>query len=106
MSLLDVRNLSLDFRVGKDVVHVLRGVNMTIEAGSRTAIVGESGSGKSVTSLATLRLLPSNARVTGGEIMYNGRNLLALSEDELRTVRGTEIAMIFQHAMASLNPLY
>jgi len=106
MALLDVRNLSLDFHVGKDVIHVLRGVNLSIEAGSRTAIVGESGSGKSVTSLATLRLLSSTARIKDGEICYDGRNLLALSEADMRGVRGREIAMIFQHAMASLNPLY
>lgn len=106
MTILDIRNLSLDFRVGKDIVHVLHDVNLHIESGSRTAIVGESGSGKSVTSLAILRLLPSNARITGGEIQYNDHDLLALSEDELRGIRGTEIAMIFQHAMASLNPLY
>lgn len=106
MALLDIDNLSLDFRVGKDIVHVLRAVNMQIKAKSCTAIVGESGSGKSVTALTVLRLLPSTAHIKGGEIRYDGRNLLSLSETELRTVRGREIAMIFQHAMASLNPLY
>ena len=106
MALLEICNLSLDFHVGKDIVHVLRGVSLQVKRGSRTAIVGESGSGKSVTSLATLRLLPSTARITGGEIRYDGRDLLRLSENELRTIRGTKIAMIFQHAMASLNPLY
>ena len=106
MALLEICNLSLDFHVGKDIVHVLRSVSLQIQRGSRTAIVGESGSGKSVTSLATLRLLPSTARITGGEIRYDGRDLLLLRENELRTIRGTKIAMIFQHAMASLNPLY
>ncbi|MBE0690014.1 MAG: ABC transporter ATP-binding protein [Anaerolineae bacterium] len=106
MVLLDIRNLSIDFRLGKDTVHALRNVNMQIKAGSRTAIVGESGSGKSVTSLAVLRLLPSTARIKSGEIDYDSRNLLSQSETELRTVRGRKIAMIFQHAMASLNPLY
>ncbi|MCC6612310.1 MAG: ABC transporter ATP-binding protein [Anaerolineae bacterium] len=106
MVLLDIRNLSIDFHVGKDIVHALRDVNMQIKAGSRTAIVGESGSGKSVTSLAVLRLLPTTAHVESGAIDYDGRDLLTLNESELHTVRGRKIAMIFQHAMASLNPLY
>jgi len=106
MVLLDIRNLSIDFHVGKDVIHALRNVNMQIKAGSRTAIVGESGSGKSVTSLAVLRLLPSTAHIECGAIEFDGRNLLMLGESELHKVRGRKIAMIFQHAMASLNPLY
>ncbi|MBK8021231.1 MAG: ABC transporter ATP-binding protein [Chloroflexi bacterium] len=106
MALLEIRNLSLDFRVGRDTVHALRNVDMTIKAGSRTAIVGESGSGKSVTSLAVLRLLPSTARIVSGEITFENRDLLSLGESDLGRVRGRSIAMIFQHAMASLNPLY
>ncbi len=106
MTLLDIRDLRLEFSVGQDTVYALRGVNLQILRGSRTAVVGESGSGKSVTALSTLRLLGRTARITDGEIIYNGTDLLELDEREMRRIRGSQICMIFQNASASLNPLF
>ncbi len=104
MSLLTVSGLQLQFRVERETVHALRSVDLTIRAGTRTAIVGESGSGKTVLSLALLRLLPPNAQLAGS-IRFRERELLDLTDAELRQVRGGQIAMIFQHAQAALNPL-
>ena len=104
MSLLTVSGLQLQFSVERETVHALRNVDLTIQAGTRTAIVGESGSGKTVLSLALLRLLPPNARLAGS-VRFRERELLTLSDAELRQVRGGQIALIFQHAQAALNPL-
>jgi len=106
MTLLDIRDLRLEFSVGSETVYALRGVDLQVERGTRTAIVGESGSGKTVAALATLGLLPPTARVTGGQIWFKDRNLLELSEKELQAIRGSQICMTFQHAAAALNPLY
>jgi microcin C transport system ATP-binding protein len=99
-ALLDVQNLSVSF-AGKEVVH---GIQFTINAGEKLALVGESGSGKSVTALAILRLV-QNAEITG-KSLFDGRDTLAMSEHELRGLRGDDIAMIFQEPMTALNPLY
>jgi len=104
MSLLELEGLQLRFRVERETVHALRGVALRVEAGTRTAIVGESGSGKSALALALLRLLPPNAQLTGS-IRFRGQELLTLSAPEMRRVRGAQIALIFQHAQAALNPL-
>jgi oligopeptide/dipeptide ABC transporter ATP-binding protein len=106
MSLLEVKNLQVDFATQKGVVTVLRDLNFVVREGEAVGLVGESGSGKSVTSLAILQLLSSNAQVVKGEILFKGRNLLALSEKQRQTVRGREISMIFQDPMTSLNPCY
>ena len=106
MTLLDIHDLKVEFHIGRETVYALRGVTMQIERGSRTAIVGESGSGKSVTATSTLQLLPPTAAITGGEISFDGQDLLALSEKEIQAVRGAQICMIFQNAQAALNPLY
>jgi oligopeptide/dipeptide ABC transporter ATP-binding protein len=106
MALIEIRDLRLDFAVGKETTRVLRGVNMQIERGSRTAIVGESGSGKTITALSILRLVPPTAAITGGEILFEGRDLLRLEENGLRHIRGSQICMIFQQAASALNPLY
>jgi oligopeptide/dipeptide ABC transporter ATP-binding protein len=105
-SLLDIRALRLEFSLGKETIYALRGVDLQVPHGTRTAIVGESGSGKSVTALSTLRLLPSTARITGGQIFFNEIDLLAASEKDMQRVRGRQIGMIFQNAVAALNPLY
>ena len=97
--LLDVRGLSVSF-AGVDVVH---GIDFSIAPGERVALVGESGSGKTVSALSLLRLV-ANAGL-GGQAMFNGKDLLALPENELRAVRGRDIAMIFQEPMTALNPL-
>ncbi len=98
--LLNVKNLRIAFS-GKEVVH---GINFSIAPGEKLALVGESGSGKTVTALSLLRLV-LNADITG-QALFGGRDLLALSERELRGIRGSEIAMIFQEPMTALNPLF
>ncbi|MDH4133458.1 MAG: ABC transporter ATP-binding protein [Gammaproteobacteria bacterium] len=106
-SLLSVENLSLRFGHGEAAVDVLRSVSFSIAPGEKYALVGESGSGKSVTALSILRLLEAgHASYPSGSIRFDGRNLLALSEDQIRQVRGRDIAMIFQEPMTALNPVY
>ncbi len=106
MPLLDVKNLHTEFRTGVGVVHAVDGISYTVEPGETVAIVGESGSGKSVGALSLLRLIPDPpGRITGGEVWFGGRNLLRLSDAEMREVRGGEIGMVFQEPMTSLNPV-
>jgi oligopeptide transport system ATP-binding protein len=104
-SLLSVRDLEVRFWTGRGTVHAVNGVSFEIEAGETLGIVGESGCGKSVTSLALLGILPRAGRATKGEALFEGRDLLKMSQDELRRIRGREIAMIFQDPMTSLNPV-
>ena len=99
-ALLDVRGLRVAFG-GKEVVH---GVDFSIQPGEKLALVGESGSGKTVTALSLLKLA-LNADVSGSA-QFGGRDLLALPERELRGIRGSDIAMIFQEPMTALNPLF
>jgi oligopeptide/dipeptide ABC transporter ATP-binding protein len=104
--LLDIRALHTEFRTGAGIVRAVDGVSYTVEPGETVAVVGESGSGKSVTAMSILRLIPDPpGRITGGEVWFNGRNLLTLSEEEMRQVRGGEIGIIFQEPMTSLNPV-
>ncbi|HVC51546.1 MAG TPA: ABC transporter ATP-binding protein [Stellaceae bacterium] len=106
MPLLDVKNLCTEFRTGAGVVHAVDGVSYTVEPGETVAIVGESGSGKSVGALSLLRLIPDPpGRIVGGEAIFNGRDLLKLSDEEMREVRGADIGMVFQEPMTSLNPV-
>jgi oligopeptide/dipeptide ABC transporter ATP-binding protein len=102
--LLSVRHLSVDFPTDDGVVHAVDDVSFDMMANETLGIVGESGSGKTVTSLAILGLLPKSARVTG-EIRFRGENILGIKEQALRELRGNSIAMIFQDALASLNPV-
>ncbi len=105
-SILSVKNLSVSFRSDDEWREVVRNVAFEIRAGETLAIVGESGSGKSVTSMSIMRLLNErNSRVTGS-IFLNGTDLLTLSETGMRSIRGNEIAMIFQEPMTSLNPSF
>jgi peptide/nickel transport system ATP-binding protein len=104
--LLDVRNLTVRFRTRDGVVQAVSDLSFTIRRGETLGVVGESGSGKSVTSLAIMGLLnPATAEVTG-EIVFEGRNLLELSPNELRRVRGRDVSMIFQDPFACLHPMY
>ncbi|HEY7654060.1 MAG TPA: ABC transporter ATP-binding protein [Methylomirabilota bacterium] len=107
-SLLELRNLSTHYvsARGTRVVRAVDEVSLTLEAGSTLGIVGESGSGKSTLALTILRLLPPAARITGGEILFEGEDLRAKSDVEMRHIRGKRIAMILQDPMASLNPLF
>jgi oligopeptide/dipeptide ABC transporter ATP-binding protein len=106
MKLLEVDNLKTTFLTAAGVVRAVDGVSWDIEAGETVALVGESGCGKSVSALSVMRLVaPPAGRIESGAIRYKGRDLLALSEEEMRHVRGREIAMIFQEPMTSLNPV-
>jgi oligopeptide/dipeptide ABC transporter ATP-binding protein len=104
--LLEVRNLRTEFRTGAGLVRAVDGVSYTVDPGETVAVVGESGSGKSVGALSILRLIPDPpGRVVGGEVMFAGRDLMKLSDAEMRKVRGGEIGMVFQEPMTSLNPV-
>jgi len=103
---LSVRGLTTSFRVDGDWKTVVRDVSFDVMPGETVAIVGESGSGKSVTSLSVMRLLAKGASRIEGSILLNGRDLLALSDKEMRQVRGKDAAMIFQEPMTSLNPVF
>lgn len=104
--LLRVEGLRTQFRTRDGIVRAVDGVSFEVNAGETLAIVGESGCGKSVTAMSILRLLPMPpARIVGGSIEFDGRDLLGLTEDEMRHVRGNLISMIFQEPMTSLNPV-
>lgn len=105
--LLEVRNLSIQFSTEERVVDAVKNVSFTLNAGETLAVVGESGSGKSVTALALTRLLPEPpARYADGEILLSGVDVLKMSNNELRRIRGAKIAYIFQEPSTSLNPVY
>jgi len=104
--LMDVKDLSVRFKTHEGTVHAVNGISYTLNEGETLGIVGESGSGKSVQSLAIMGLLPRPpAEIYSGTVMFRGRDLLKLSREEMRMVRGAEIAMIFQDPMTSLNPV-
>ena len=102
--ILDVKNLKVDFHTYAGEVKAIRDVSFHLDKGETLAIVGESGSGKSVTTKAIIGLLANNAKVVGGEINFNGQDILKKSEKEMQSVRGKEISMIFQDPMTSLDP--
>ncbi|RVK86571.1 ABC transporter ATP-binding protein [Sinorhizobium meliloti] len=105
--LLDVRDLETHFFGEESVTRALGGISFQVKKGETLGVVGESGCGKSVTALSILRLLPKlSAKTVGGEIRFHGRDLLKLSNREMRQIRGDQIAMIFQEPMTSLNPVY
>jgi oligopeptide/dipeptide ABC transporter ATP-binding protein len=107
LSLLEVRDLRTHFAVEGGEFRAVDGVSFTLEAGRTLGIVGESGCGKSVTSLSIMRLVPEPpGRIAGGEILFDGDDLLKLPADAMRDLRGNEIAMIFQEPMTSLNPAF
>jgi ABC-type dipeptide/oligopeptide/nickel transport system ATPase component len=102
--LLDVQNLTVTFDVTPPVTAV-NDVSFQIAPGETLGLVGESGSGKSVTAFSVLRLLQPPGRITGGKVLFEGKDLLALSEREMRSVRGARISLIFQEPMTALNPV-
>ena len=104
--LLELNDVHTEIRLRRGTIKAVDGVSLSVDAGETVGIVGESGSGKSMTALSILRLLPRAARITGGTVKFKGRVLSDLSEDELEAIRGTEIAMIFQDPMTSLNPVF
>ena len=104
---LDVRDLAIQFHGRDQVTRAVDGISFSMDKGDTLAVVGESGSGKSVTALSMTRLLPRPPVCTiDGEIRFEGRDLLKLSEAELRKVRGKEIAYVFQEPSTSLNPVF
>src|SRR3990172_9578264 len=105
MTLLDVRDLHVEFASARGTVRAVDGVSFAIARGETLALLGESGCGKSVTALAVDRLLPANARIAGGEVRLDGADLLAMPERDMRNVRGRRIGMIFQEPQGALNPV-
>lgn len=107
MALLEMQDLKTFFTTKRGVVKAVNGVSYKVEAGKTLGVVGESGSGKSVTSREIMRLIATPpARIDSGEILFDGRDILKMSDDELRSIRGNRISMIFQEPMTSLNPVY
>jgi peptide/nickel transport system ATP-binding protein len=104
--LLEVRDLRTSFFTPRGEARAVDGVTFSVDAGRTLGLVGESGCGKTMTALSILRLTPPSGRILSGAIVFDGRNLLALSEPEMRRVRGNAIAMIFQEPMSSLNPVF
>src|SRR5215218_8314056 len=104
-AVLEISNMEVTFPTMEGPVSAVRGIDLTLQRGRILGVVGESGSGKTVTMLATLGLLPASAEVRGS-VKYKGRELLGLAPSELRKVRGSGIAMIFQDPRTSLNPVH
>ncbi len=105
-ALLEIQNLHTEFRTGAGAIHAVDGITYSVNAGETVAIVGESGSGKSVGALSILRLIPDPpGRITQGAVLFGGRDLMTLTEEQMRQVRGSEIGMVFQEPMTSLNPV-
>jgi peptide/nickel transport system ATP-binding protein len=105
MSLLEVKGLRVIYRIGNRYVEALSGIDLEVRRGEILGLVGESGSGKSTLGLSIMRILPQNARITSGEIIFEGINLLKCSEKEIRSIRGRKISMVFQDPLSSLNPV-
>lgn len=106
MSLLNIKNYSMSFRLESGIFKAINNISLKIENRQMVALVGESGCGKSMTAMSILRLLPKNAIITSGEILFRNQNLLTIKEQDMRNIRGRSIALIPQDPMTSLNPLY
>ncbi len=104
-ALLEIDNLQTVFSTSRGELRAVDGVSVKIEEGRTLGVVGESGCGKTMLALSVLRLIPPNGRIHAGRILFQGRNLLDLTEDEMRQKRGADIGMIFQEPMTSLNPV-
>ena len=106
MTLLDIKHLNIIFRTEIGIAHAVENLSLSINKGQVLGLVGESGCGKSVTALSLLRLVPYPGMILAGEILYQGTDLIKLSENEMRRYRGKKIALIPQDPMTSLNPVY
>src|SRR5215213_9827479 len=102
---LEVKDLRTQFFTDEGVVRAVDGVSFEVAAGEALGIVGESGSGKSVTALSLMRLLEEPSRIVGGDIRFQGRDVLGADPEEMRNLRGGRMAMVFQDPMTSLNPV-
>src|SRR5262245_10364735 len=105
-ALLQINGLHTYFFTACGIVKAVEGLSLEVPSGKTVALVGESGSGKSVASLSIMRLVAKPGRIVSGEIVFEGRDLLKLTEDEMRSLRGSQLGMIFQDPMTSLNPVY
>ena len=104
--LLEIKNLSVEYRADEATIYAVNGVNLSLEKGEALGLVGETGAGKTTIAKSIMRILPpAQAHITAGEIIYEGHDLLALKEKEMQKVRGNKIAMIFQDPMTALNPV-
>jgi peptide/nickel transport system ATP-binding protein/oligopeptide transport system ATP-binding protein len=103
--LLDIQNLKTVFTTSKGRIRAVDGVSLSLNAGETMGVVGESGCGKTMLALSVMRLIPANGRIAQGRVLFDGADLLALSEQKMREKRGRDIAMIFQEPMTSLNPV-
>src|SRR5574344_411855 len=106
MSILEIKNLNLGFQCEEEFYPALFDVSLTLEKGKMLALVGESGCGKSMSAMSILNLIPKTAKITSGKIIFDGKNLLDLTQKEMQHIRGSKIALIPQDPMTSLNPLY
>jgi oligopeptide transport system ATP-binding protein len=105
--LLEIEDLSVEFRTDRGVVQAVRGVTYDVRAGETVAILGESGSGKSVSAQAVMGIIDSPPGfITSGSVRFRGRDLLTIPEDDRRRIRGAEVAMVFQDALTALNPVF
>lgn len=106
-TLLEIKDLSVYYTIGKDVTKAVDGITLTLEKGESLGLVGETGAGKTTTARAIMQLIPSPpGKIVGGEILYDGEDLTQKSAQELRTIRGNKISMIFQDPMTALNPVH
>lgn len=103
-NVLEVKNLVVDIRTQKGIIHAVRGVSFSLRQGETLAVVGESGCGKSMTMKAVMQILPKNARITDGQVLFHGKDLSKYSDRRMEKLRGSDISMIFQDPMTSLNP--
>jgi oligopeptide/dipeptide ABC transporter ATP-binding protein len=103
--LLEVRDLNVSFQLERSTIYAVQGLSLYVRAGERVGVVGESGSGKSISALSMMRMVPSPGKITGGEIFFEGRDLLRLPLSAMRDIRGGQIGMIPQNPLSSLNPV-
>ncbi|MFA5085898.1 MAG: ABC transporter ATP-binding protein [Candidatus Omnitrophota bacterium] len=106
MTILEVKNLKVDFNVPGGIIHAVDGVSFDIERGKVFGIVGESGSGKTLTALSILRLISPPGNIAGGSVIFNGLDILRLDEKDLRGIRGSKISIVFQEPASSFNPVF
>src|SRR5574344_1687397 len=106
MSILEIKNLNLGFQCEEEFYPALFDVSLTLEKGKMLALVGESGCGKSMSAMSILNLIPKTAKITSGKIIFDGKNLLDLTQKEMQHIRGSKIPLIPQDPMTSLNPFY
>jgi oligopeptide/dipeptide ABC transporter ATP-binding protein len=104
-ALLEVRDLSVSFHLERSTIYAVQGLSLHVRAGERLGVVGESGSGKSVTAQSVMRMVPSPGHITGGQVLFEGRDLLRLPMSAMRDIRGGQIGMVPQNPLSSLNPV-